>query len=380
MSIPRQVIAGSGRLTAGMVGNNALNAICPYFTMFPLSFPVKVLRRSRTANGVLDPFCGRGTTNMAARLRGMPTIGIDSNPLAAAVTSAKLVATTPEAVVRELSAIMTDADKQHDVPSGEFWSFMYDARTLKSLVHVRDALLQDCQSPERVALRAVILGALHGPLAKHAHSYLSNQAPRTYAPKPDYAVRYWKRRNLRPPRIDLAEVIMTRAHRYYQTPLPTPAYEVRCADSRDPSTFAGLDQYPVSWIVTSPPYLGLNTYQPDQWLRLWFLGGPPTVDYTPLNQLQHSSPDSYAEQLAKVWTNCRLVTQPRARMVIRFGGIPSRPSDPLEILKASLHDTGWRIQTRCDAGTAPRGKRQGDQFGVLSTAQSEFDLWTIRDS
>jgi hypothetical protein len=39
---------------------------------------------------VVDPFCGRGTTNLAARVRGLPTVAVDSSPVATAATSAKL--------------------------------------------------------------------------------------------------------------------------------------------------------------------------------------------------------------------------------------------------------------------------------------------------
>lgn len=361
------------------MSRTALNAICPYFTMFPLSFPERVLARAADTRGtVLDPFCGRGTTNMAARLRGMRTVGIDSHPLAAAVTQAKLVSTTPSAILAELNVILNEPADYREFPTGDFWSFMYHVETLETLVHIRNALINNCRSPERVALRAVILGALHGPLGKHTQSYLSNQAPRTYAPKPDYAVRYWRKHRLEPPRSKLVEIVGRRAQRYYETPLPTHPSEVRCADSRDPKAFAGIRQGSVNWVITSPPYYGLNTYRPDQWLRLWFLGGPQTVDYIPQSQLGHTSPESYAHQLSQVWNNCRRVAHPQARMVIRFGSIPSRPVDALRIMRTSLGNTGWRIQTRCEAGTAGRGRRQGDQFGVQSTAHAEFDLWAIK--
>lgn len=46
-----------------------LNAVCPYFTMFPLDFPYQHLLDAQPGEWVLDPFCGRGTTNYAARLR-----------------------------------------------------------------------------------------------------------------------------------------------------------------------------------------------------------------------------------------------------------------------------------------------------------------------
>ena len=39
-----------------------LNAVCPYFTMFPLEFPLRILAEAQADHWVLDPFCGRGTT------------------------------------------------------------------------------------------------------------------------------------------------------------------------------------------------------------------------------------------------------------------------------------------------------------------------------
>ena len=78
----------------------ALNAVCPYYTMFPLDFPLGVLtRRSRPKQWVLDPFCGRGTTAFAARLLGLPSIGLDSNPLAAALAAAKLPSVSPRQII-----------------------------------------------------------------------------------------------------------------------------------------------------------------------------------------------------------------------------------------------------------------------------------------
>lgn len=47
--------------------NVTLNGICAYFMMFPLDFPLNILkRRARKGDVVLDPFCGRGITNFAA--------------------------------------------------------------------------------------------------------------------------------------------------------------------------------------------------------------------------------------------------------------------------------------------------------------------------
>ena len=64
-------------------------------------------------------------------------------------------------------------------------------------------------------------------------------------------------------------------------------------------------------------------------------------------------------------------------MVVRFGQISNRQADPVEILWESFSGTSWRIQTRCDAGSASLGKRQANHFGVISTAKREFDLWAV---
>jgi DNA methylase len=171
----------------------ALNAICPYYTMFPLEFPLRTLaRRARHGDWVADPFCGRGTTNFATRLLGLPSIGVDSSPVAVALTRAKLASARAADVVRVAQRFLDATPADVEVPAGEFWELAFDPKVLGSLCWLRAELLRDCASSSRILLRAILLGALHGPRTKHAPSHLSNQCPRTYAPKPDYAARFWR--------------------------------------------------------------------------------------------------------------------------------------------------------------------------------------------
>ena len=347
--------------------------------MFPLEFPMRVLSRDRQASSkVFDPFCGRGTTNLAARIRGMSTVGVDSHPLAKALTEAKLTSIHPDGIVSELIDILNSSIYSEDLPIGEFWDLAFETTTLVGIVKVREALLRDCKSPARLALRAIILGALHGPISRTTPSYLSNQCPRTFAPKPRYAISYWREHDLRPPQVDLVDLVSRRARRYYSERLPSVYSKVIFGDSRDERHFEReLNNYEFDWIITSPPYYGMRTYRPDQWLRLWFLGGSESVDYSQKNQLTHESPGAFVNQLSRVWENCARVCRRGARMVIRFGQISDRKVDPYILLRDSLSDTNWRIQTRCDAGSASQGKRQADHFGITSRAQTEFDLWVV---
>jgi hypothetical protein len=149
------------------------------------------------------------------------------------------------------------------------------------------------------------------------------------------------------------------------------------ADSRNLDSFAGLGLgKPVSWVITSPPYYGLRTYIPDQWLRNWFLGGPSTVDYSSIDQIEHASPQVFASQLARVWNNVASVCTTGAKLIIRFGGIADRKTDPLQIARESLIGTPWRIQTIRPAGSASVGRRQSLHFGGAdNAARHEHDLW-----
>ena len=361
---------------ASLLANTELNGICPYFTMFPLEFPLRVLEgRARHTEAVLDPFCGRGTTVFAARLLGLRSLGIDSSPVAAAITAAKLVETNPTDVLAEARKIMK-CSQATDLPAGEFWERAYHPDVLFELCRFRTAFLRSCSSDARIALRAIILGALHGPQQKKFQSYFSNQSPRTYAPKPAYATRYWRERHSLPLRVDVLDIIERRARRYYRH-VHEGRGEVRLADSRDPHSFSQRTNGELfSWVITSPPYYGMRTYLPDQWLRNWFLGGPDRVDYKIENQVAHSSPEDFARDLRQVWNNAAEVCFPNATMVVRFGGIADRLADPLDLAKMSIRTSAWRLRTVKGAGSAHRGKRQADAFlRKRSKPVLEFDLW-----
>lgn len=357
----------------------ALNGICPYFTMFPLRFPLDILKRNLDRrNVVLDPFAGRGTTLYAARLLGLEAYGIDSNPVAVAISEAKLANTSPHEIVNAAKMILADVKTPNSLPTGEFWTLAYHEDVLTELCRLREALIADCRSDARRALRAVILGALHGPSGKLSQSYFSNQCPRTYAPKMQYATRYWRERGLSAPRVDVLEIIRRRAHWFYGGEEATARGKVIAGDSRDAASFH-IARPKVSWIMTSPPYYGMRTYIPDQWLRSWFLGRPSKVEYSSATQLSHRSPQNFCAGLEQVWNNCVDIARPGCRLVIRFGAINDRRIDSLSLIKESLRNTCWRVVTCRRAGSASNGKRQADHFVPAKNAIEEHDIWARCD-
>lgn len=366
---------------------NSLNAICPYFTMFPLEYPTKVLEKHRKDKPVvLDPFCGRGTTLFAARNFGLNAWGIDSSPVAVAIAKAKL-ASCDLAAPLELAARLIEETEPTTVPESAFFRAAYHHRTLRDLCALREALLRLATETDASAvLRAAALGCLHGPLPTHLKNvgYFSNQMPRTYASKPDYAVRFWEKKGLKAPRIDVLGVLRRKIERLalLSQKSPNSISQVVQGDSQSADVFRLIRTAP-SVIVTSPPYYGMRTYVQDQWLRNWFLGGPDHVDYSAGPQLDHGGKDTFAKSLGAVWRNVNdaAASTGDLRMYVRFGIIPSAAVDAKEIFRNSLEESGanWRLISVRAANSADAGKRQADQMKANSSAAVEFDFHVARN-
>jgi len=365
---------------------NALNAICPYFTMFPLEYPIKVLKNHlQDWPTILDPFCGRGTTLFAARNYKLRAWGIDVSPVAVAIAKAKL-ASCEIAAPLNLATQLIEETEPKDVPESEFFRKAYHQQTLRDICALREALIKKkTESDALVILRAAILGCMHGPLPRNVKDagYFSNQMPRTYASKPGYAVRYWKERNLKPPQIDVMRVLRRKLERLTGLSIfSTNSFnQVLLGDSQESNVFQRIGSAP-SVVITSPPYYGMRTYVQDQWLRNWFLGGPIAIDYSTGPQLDHGGQQAFAVSLGSVWRNIAnsASSSNSLHMYVRFGIIPSASLEAKKLFRDSLDasEVGWRLVSTRTAASADAGKRQADQMKARSSAAIEYDFHVER--
>lgn len=346
-----------------------LNGICPYYTMFPLQFPLDHLHDIAPGSWVFDPFCGRGTTAFAARILGLSSVGTDVNPVAIAISKAKMAKSTPSRIVNLAERILSTVPAEKR-PPGRFWELAYSEATLEKILKLK-AGLRGTDNNTANALKGIVLGCLHGPRPKTKDSYFSNQMQRTFAPKPDYAVRFWESRQLVPHDIDVLELIREKAIRFYSEEIPKTQNKVILSDARE----SRIVRTKFSATVTSPPYFGMDTYVPDQWIRNWFLGGPPRPDYSKQQQLSFGTTDQFVTSLSEVWSKVAKHSLPGAKLVIRFGALSSRKSCPEEIVRNSLSrcSATWKLESITEAGLPSRNSRQAEQMGAKARKNSAIE-------
>lgn len=328
---------------------------------------------------LLDPFCGRGTTLFAARKLGLEAWGVDSSPVAVAIARAKLVTCKLEAPIELAAKLIRETVPRH-IPESEFFRRAYSKRTLQDICALREGLLNLKRNTDAaIILRAAALGCLHGPLPRNLENagYFSNQMPRTYASKPNYAVRFWKENSLVAPDLNVLRILKRKIDRLSvaEETSPSKFTQVLMGDSQKLSTIKRLKSAP-NLVVTSPPYYGMRTYVQDQWLRNWFLGGSESPDYAPGIQLKHNGQEGFAQSLGKVWNSIATCSAGNLEMYVRFGIIPSADVDAKKLFRASLSESGfsWREISVRNASSAEEGKRQADQMRAASTAAIEFDF------
>lgn len=309
--------------------------------MFPESFAEYWIKRLTKPNEtVLDPFSGRGTTALTALLCGRNAISSDVNDVAVCLTKAK---TTPPSLGRlkaRLSQLRGDFEPQTwsglTREADEFFQHAYAPATLGQLLYLRETLKWKRSRVDNM-ISALALGSLHGE-SQSSTRYLSNQMPRTISTKPRYSVKFWKDRKLVAPERDAFRLLTEMAKFRYESPLPRGESTILHTDMRNlPRVIDPVTVKSIRCAVTSPPYLNVTSFEEDQWLRLWFLGGLTFPKKGIMSRDdRHGTADNYWSFIGDMWRSLGAVMAEDSHVVIRIG---SRRISP-DLLKRGLTGCG----------------------------------------
>lgn len=333
--------------------------------MFPESFAERwISELTRRGDTVLDPFCGRGTTPFQSVLMERNAVACDVNDVAYCITKAKTNAPRFASIHRRILELESQFDARNWFRSAnklpEFFSHAFNSRTLQQLCFLRQNLKWRTARTDGM-LAAIIIGSLHGEMDTSS-SYLSNQMPRTISTKPDYSVRFWEERGLIAPLRDVFKLTLERASFRYETEPPRGNARILQLDMRKLPQCRGLADRPIRCVITSPPYLDVTNFEEDQWLRLWFLGGP---DHPVRRRLsrddRHTTGKSYWEFIADMWRSLGSCLGSKANVIIRIGSRSMSPDRLRDALFASAVFSGRKAElVKCEVSELKN--RQTDTF------------------
>ncbi len=258
---------------------HAMNTMCSYHGMFPAKVAHHFIQRySRTGDVVLDPFSGRGTTALQARMEGRRSICNDLNPLAYVLSRAKADPPRWEQVNEVVDCLERAYNSSRradpDVP-GDI-QMLYHRNTLKQLWFVREYLLSKAitqWSKEQLMIGGALAGIMHGSWRRDGTSqYLSISMPNTFSMSPTYVEKFIRENGLKKLDQDLFERLRDKIARLYLDDITGSIGKAYHLDAAGLLRGRALKPNSVDLVVTSPPYLQVVNYGTANWIRLWLLG------------------------------------------------------------------------------------------------------------
>lgn len=269
--------------TLGQRWGHPWHAMCSYLGTFPPALArAMVSMLSDPGDVVLDPFSGRGTTLLESRLLGRTPIAIDLNPIAVALSRAKNVSITVEAVRARVQELREGYDKLLYLPQAQVQAddiqLIFHPGTLAQLCYLRRKLLWTTSNVDCFLIGA-LLGVMHGSERQDGSSgYASISMPNTFSMAPNYVRRFVETNRLnRVPR-NVFEILDGKVDRLFKETPPNSAEGlVLAGNSKQLASIPGLVPYrgKVKLVVTSPPYLDVVNYSKQNWIRNWLLAHHP---------------------------------------------------------------------------------------------------------
>lgn len=283
---PERDSIDGGTTTAGPLWHTAsprwghsMHTMCSYHGMFPAKVAHYFIQRySRPGDVVLDPFCGRGTVPLQARVEGRLTIGNDLNPLAYVLSRAK---SSPPSWA-EVNRCLSDLEKrykrtaQSEPDISDDIRMLYHPNTLLQICYLRKFLLRKSLrewSPEDSMIAGSLAGIMHGSHRRDGSSqYLSISMPNTFSMSPTYVANFIREKGLVAPDQDVFERLRDKTARLYLDAIDGPDGQIFAEDASALMSSTSSQSRSVDLIVTSPPYLQVVNYGTANWIRLWLLG------------------------------------------------------------------------------------------------------------
>lgn len=258
---------------------HAMHAMCSYHGMFPAKVAHYFIERYSAPGGVvLDPFSGRGTTALQARVDGRRPICNDLNPLAYVLSRAKVNPPSWESAQSFVDDLERsyDATTQGDPDVSSDIRMLYHDNTLKQICFVRQRLLSKAITEwtrEELMIGGALAGIMHGAWRRDDTSqYLSISMPNTFSMSPAYVRKFIHENGLKKIDQNVFDRLRDKLARLYLDDIGGTIGRAYHSDASRLLMGRSIAPESVDLVVTSPPYLQVVNYGTSNWIRLWLLG------------------------------------------------------------------------------------------------------------
>ncbi|HEX9929311.1 MAG TPA: DNA methyltransferase [Pyrinomonadaceae bacterium] len=259
------------------------HSMCSYLGSFPPALASYFINYfSAPGDLILDPFSGRGTTLLEARILNRVPIATDLNPIAIALTEAKNVNISQEQVLSRIDELERKYDyalyQPEAMAQDDEIHLIFNPRTLAQLCYLRRRLLKSENDIDKYLI-GCCLGILHGSERVDGTSgYASIDMPNTFSMSPHYVRRFVQTKQLSRTFRDVFVSLREKTQRLYKKHNETRQKGIVLkGDVKLLSEIPELKSYygKANLVLTSPPYLGIVNYAKQNWIRLWFLNQNP---------------------------------------------------------------------------------------------------------
>lgn len=261
------------------------HSMCSYLGAFPPSLANYFIQYFSEENDLIfDPFSGRGTTLLEARILNRNTVATDLNPIALALSNAK----NHNLAIEDIYSRIDELEQKYDYALYQPEAFaqnddihlIFHPRTLAQLCYLRRKLLKS-EKPVDKYLIGIALGILHGgERADGTSGYASIDMPNTFSMSAEYVRRFVQTKQLNRLYHDVFNLLREKTVRMFKkhSEIKQQGAVIR-ADAKQLATIQELEPFKnkVSLILTSPPYLGIVNYAKQNWIRSWFMNEDPGI-------------------------------------------------------------------------------------------------------
>jgi hypothetical protein len=316
----------------------------PYYAMFPVSFATAAVNEyTKRGDCILDPFAGRATSLFAAASEGRFGLGVEINPVGWVYGKAKLQTADCHNVEERIRWLGKKAQDYRASAKRlpQFFDSCFCPDVQRFLLAARNLLDWRRRKTDWTTM-ALLMVDLHGK-RKDA---LSNQMRQTKAMSPQYAIEWWKRHKLKPPKRDpVAFMLKKVAWRYAKGRLEANFSRIYLGDSQSVLTRWESRPTKAELLLTSPPYYGVTNYFYDQWLRLWLLGGtdrPRSAGESCKRKFENR--DHYANMLRRVFERSKPLLKRSAVIYVRTDARQFTRETTIEALETAFPNKRLRSE------------------------------------